>query len=122
MDGVVNHRDWITATFTQISSFFFTLPYPLFFLNFVIQGWLYHFPLQIASLGGALSLPEELISLLVVSPSYPVLPRLPFLGLTKCFDVKQPGFVPVHPPKYTLGLTLQNPCPLHTGLVPPRAA
>ena len=30
IDGVVSHRDWITATLTQLSSFLFSLTYPLF--------------------------------------------------------------------------------------------
>ena len=46
--------------------------------------------------GWALSSPEELLSLIVVLPSYPVLPRLASFVLTKCFGLEQPGFVSVH--------------------------
>ena len=32
IDGVVNHRDWITASLAELSSFLFELTYPLFII------------------------------------------------------------------------------------------
>ena len=45
------------------------------YLFFLIQG---HLPWQNASPDGAFSLPEVLFTLVVISASYPVLPRLYF--------------------------------------------
>ena len=116
IEGVVNHIEWSTMTLTQFASFLFTLTYPLFTL--CILCWLvatYHSRLK------------RFYSLLVISPSYTVLPRLPCFVLIKCFILEHPGFIPVHSCKwflqYTLGLPLQHPAthPPHTGISPPHA-
>ena len=82
------------ATFTQLSSFLFTLTYPLF----IILSWaICHLPWQIASPGRALSLPEVLFSVIVISPSYPVLPRLPCFVLTKLLCLRTTWVYPSPP-------------------------
>ena len=73
IDGVVNHRDWSTAILTQLS-FLFILTYPLYFLNPELPPP--HVPWCIASLGWTLSL-AGVFSLIVISPSYLILPHVP---------------------------------------------
>ena len=77
----IGHRDKRIATLTQLSSFAHSL--------FVILGWLsttYNvgLPVQV----GPLLLLKSLFSLIVILPSYPVLPRLPCWVLTKLLQLR----------------------------------
>ena len=72
-NGLVTHIDWSMTPLTQLSSFLFTLTYPLFIL---FLSWSGSPPLTMAdykSGSGPLSC-CELFSLLYL-PSYPVLPH-----------------------------------------------
>ena len=122
---VVNYREHSNFDSTLLISLYTNLPTLYFFILGLLPC---NLPWQIASLGGALSLPEELFSLVLILPSYPFLPHLPCFILTKCVVLKQPAVITVCPCKrslqYTLSLPLQHPAtpPSHVGLASPCAA
>ena len=94
IDGVVNHRlkhgDFAS---TLHISLYTNIP-----IGFILS-WAGSPPLTMADCqsGWGLSLPEELFPLIVISASFPILPRLPCFVLTKCFVLEKPGFIPVSP-------------------------
>ena len=99
----------------QLSSFLHTLTYPCLLFYILFLGW---FPTTYHGRLLVLPIHEELFSVVVISPSYPVLPHLPCFVLTKCFVLEQPGFIPVCPsyaPANTHGVYSYNPLqhPLH---------
>ena len=83
---------------TQLSSFLFTLTYPLFI--FVYSRLAPHdLPWRIVSQGRTLSLAEFLV---LISPSYPVSPCLPCLVLAELFCPRTTWFKPVRYCRHSL--------------------
>ena len=100
-------RSWSMATLTQLSSFLFTLTYPVFSVFNPGLAPL-HLPQQIASPDLALSLDAHFF----ISWSHSlILSLLPITAESwpSCFVLEQPEFIPVHPCTYTLGLPCNIP-------------
>ena len=126
IDGVVNHRDWITVTLTQLSSFLFPLTYPLFFFSFSRAGSPTLTTADCQSGWGPLST----WTFLFHCDSRSLIPPLLALSVSVCkwhhgkTVVEHPGrsqsILYTLPPTYTLGLPQQHPAtpPTHyiTGL------
>ena len=92
---------------TLLISLYFNLS-SLYFVNLGLASC--HFPWWIAIPGGALSPAESLFSLAVISPSYPILPRLPCRVLTELLCLRATSVYP--------SLPLQKVPPIHTGSTP----